>query len=724
MDDKVRMPLGITAANAQTPILMHLDYHINLQDHDFVVAEKHKLIPFVYAGIVIKKDSEVSRHTCLRDHVASVVYILHHTRPLINTSNHIRVNKKFCPSRRFVLKELLLDVPMKFFVWAMTVMLYAARARSPVFAKSRFVLLCERVEGRNMERYRVSYIEIYNDKIIDLLSVENENIKVHETVEGVKINATEKVITNPEELLDYMKEGDANRQIGTTNMNEKSSRSHSIFQITIESREHAEDEAEAEIGCVNVSQLNLVDLAGSERAAQTGATGSRFKEGTFINKSLSVLGLVIKQLSEDNKFINYRDCKLTRILQNSLGGNAKTSIICAVTPAAMEETLSTLQFANRAKAIKNKPEVNAVSTNATMIQKLTKQLAKLQYELESKRYLEQDNILLTMKIDSLQRQILNSFNQKSQSDILAKNRRKTWCAPRRATVSTLHPIQEDQQDISNVQGFSTPVVSHSTHKQFLVPTDAFKCLNRSSQVDRFSSMSNISEESMPSSKKHDTRVSETIEIGTSKTPPCILRDKAKKAEKMYQDIIDFTEREKVYPPAVVEYMKRLDQHQSVISNLEDRVSTLSEECREKHNVIKLLEEKVIESDTQIRSITSNKKKLEEMCQEFNTKLIDLEVSYETLQKKAKSREKELLILLEEQKTKLSKCTVTLDSDSDAVLTFVFNPSPILSFGSGLAFDSDPGSVLDSALHPVFNSDSVTNHSFDFGGAGDYYKNKI
>ncbi|KAI5643599.1 kinesin motor domain-containing protein [Phthorimaea operculella] len=133
---------------------------------------------------------------------------------------------------------------------------------------------------------------------LDLLNMEKKNIKIHDTLQGVKVDCSEKVTGSPEEVLEAMKEGEANRQTGATNMNEESSRSHSIFQITIESREHVEGEDE-ETGCVNVSQLNLVDLAGSERAGQTGATGLRFKEGTHINKSLSSLALVIKQLSED-----------------------------------------------------------------------------------------------------------------------------------------------------------------------------------------------------------------------------------------------------------------------------------------------------------------------------------------------------------------------------------------------------------------------------------------
>ena len=157
---------------------------------------------------------------------------------------------------------------------------------------------------------------------------------------------------------------------------------------------------------VTQSQLNLVDLAGSERAAQTGATGNRLKEGSNINQSLMVLGRVSsffdspslshtpdlmsvqvigKLSSGDAQHINYRDSKLTRILQNSLGGNAKTAIICAVTPAAMseEQTISTLRFAMQAKTIKNHAKVNEVLDDAAKINRLKKEMAAMKVELEA-----------------------------------------------------------------------------------------------------------------------------------------------------------------------------------------------------------------------------------------------------------------------------------------------------------------------------------------------------
>jgi centromeric protein E len=145
-------------------------------------------------------------------------------------------------------------------------------------------------------------------------------------------------------------------------MNEKSSRSHTIFRIIIESRKKPTYKGEL-IASLKIAFLNFVDLAGSERVGHTGAEGQRLIEGGHINKSLLSLGTVISKLSEGDCYhIPYRDSKLTRILQSSLGGNTVTGIICTVTPAYyhVDETLSTLRFAFRAKRITNKPKVNEV----------------------------------------------------------------------------------------------------------------------------------------------------------------------------------------------------------------------------------------------------------------------------------------------------------------------------------------------------------------------------
>ncbi|XP_059897316.1 centromere-associated protein E isoform X2 [Gadus macrocephalus] len=236
---------------------------------------------------------------------------------------------------------------------------------------------------------RVSYMEIYNETVTDLL-VDSWKRKPLEVREALNKNIyvadlTEELVTCPAQALSWVFKGEKNRHYGKTKMNERSSRSHTIFRMILESREKSDpasgDNSE---GAIIVSHLNLVDLAGSERASQTGAEGARFKEGCNINRSLFTLAQVIKKLSDESQrgFTNYRDSKLTRILQNSLGGNAKTVIICTITMAALEETLSTLQFASTAKKMKNDPHVTEVSDDGALLKRYRNEIVDLKRRLQ------------------------------------------------------------------------------------------------------------------------------------------------------------------------------------------------------------------------------------------------------------------------------------------------------------------------------------------------------
>jgi len=258
----------------------------------------------------------------------------------------------------------------------------------------------------------VSFMEIYNETVVDLLSDPRSRasggLKIRESDTGdVYVeNLSEKSVSCEDDIFSYMKEGDKARKVGATNMNERSSRSHTIFRIKIESSNRLEDDEtlldeDFEGEQVMVSQLNLVDLAGSERAAQTGAGGVRLKEGCNINQSLMTLGQVIQKLSSGvSSHIPYRDSKLTRILQNSLGGNAKTAIIATVTPAAMseEQTISTLRFASEAKKITNCAKVNEVLDNNAQISRLKKEMEELKKQLEMQKAVNASNMLEEMKV--------------------------------------------------------------------------------------------------------------------------------------------------------------------------------------------------------------------------------------------------------------------------------------------------------------------------------------
>ncbi|XP_057188769.1 centromere-associated protein E isoform X2 [Triplophysa rosa] len=236
---------------------------------------------------------------------------------------------------------------------------------------------------------RVSYMEIYNETVTDLLcdSWKRKPLEIREgNYKNVYVaDLTEELVTSPEQALSWITKGEKNRHYGKTKMNQRSSRSHTIFRMILESRESSDlASGENADGAIIVSHLNLVDLAGAERASQTGAEGARFKEGCNINRSLFTLGQVIKKLSDESQkgFLNYRDSKLTRILQNSLGGNAKTVIICTITPVTVDETVSTLQFASAAKRMKNDPHVTEVSDEGALLRRYRNEIVDLKRRLQ------------------------------------------------------------------------------------------------------------------------------------------------------------------------------------------------------------------------------------------------------------------------------------------------------------------------------------------------------
>uniref|UniRef100_A0A182VX94 Kinesin-like protein n=1 Tax=Anopheles minimus TaxID=112268 RepID=A0A182VX94_9DIPT len=257
--------------------------------------------------------------------------------------------------------------------------------------------------GKENQKFlvRVSYMEIYNEEVRDLLGKElNKSLEVKERADiGVFVkDLSGYVVHNADDLDNIMKLGNKNRVVGATKMNSESSRSHAIFSITIESSET--DEAGRQY--VRMGKLQLVDLAGSERQSKTQSSGLRLKEATKINLSLSVLGNVISALVDGKStHIPYRNSKLTRLLQDSLGGNSKTVMCASISPADSNyvETISTLRYACRAKSIQNLAHINEEPKDALLrhfqeeIEELKRQLEEgiFQQGLESGEEEEEDD---------------------------------------------------------------------------------------------------------------------------------------------------------------------------------------------------------------------------------------------------------------------------------------------------------------------------------------------
>ena len=270
---------------------------------------------------------------------------------------------------------------------------------------------------------QASFLEIYNEEIRDLLlpqqrpsSAVGTRLELQDRPDGsvgVK-NLTMRNVKNCAEILSLLASGTKNRSVGSTQMNAESSRSHSIFTVVIES-------STKDGRNVRAGKLNLVDLAGSERQSKTGATGDTLKEASKINLSLSALGNVISALVDGNGFVPYRDSKLTRLLQDSLGGNTKTVMISNIGPADYnyEESLSTLRYASRAKNIKNKPRVNEDPKDA-LIRSFRDEIARLKSELGKSHQGSEQVGLIQAKITDMETQLVHGHLEATRAELKRK----------------------------------------------------------------------------------------------------------------------------------------------------------------------------------------------------------------------------------------------------------------------------------------------------------------
>ncbi|KHJ31994.1 putative kinesin motor domain-containing protein [Erysiphe necator] len=301
--------------------------------------------------------------------------------------------------------------------------------------------LFERIEAARQEtpnisyHVRVSYFEVYNEHVRDLLTPTQPNqppyyLKIRESpTEGPYIkNLTDAPVRNIKEIMKYMKMGDGNRTVASTKMNDTSSRSHAVFTIMLKQIHHDMDRDET---TERVARIRLVDLAGSERAKATEATGVRLREGSNINKSLTTLGRVIAALADPKQYrpgkrnrdiVPYRDSILTWLLKDSLGGNSKTAMIACIAPSDYDETLSTLRYADQAKRIRtraiiNQDQISAAERDA-QIAAMAEEIRLLQLSISDSRRKEKEDIEKEDEVEKWQLKVSDMQRAMEEKDMV------------------------------------------------------------------------------------------------------------------------------------------------------------------------------------------------------------------------------------------------------------------------------------------------------------------
>ncbi|PBC26092.1 Kinesin protein KIF13A [Apis cerana cerana] len=345
----------------------------------------------------------------------------------------------------------------------------------PRLCDNLFDMIAKQQSSELTYKVEVSYMEIYNEKVHDLLDPKpnKQSLKVREhNVLGPYVDGLSQLaVTSFQDIDNLMAEGNKSRTVAATNMNSESSRSHAVFSVILT---QTLTDSKSGVSGEKVSRMSLVDLAGSERAVKTGAVGDRLKEGSNINKSLTTLGLVISKLADQNsgsnknkdKFVPYRDSVLTWLLKDNLGGNSKTVMVATISPAAdnYEETLSTLRYADRAKRIVNHAVVNE-DPNARIIRELRQEVEALKEML----------LHATGQGSILGQQRTDITEKLSESERLMKEMSQTW---EEKLVKT-ERLQHERQQALEKMGISVQAsgIQVEKNKYYLVNLNDDPSLN-------------------------------------------------------------------------------------------------------------------------------------------------------------------------------------------------------------------------------------------------------
>lgn len=550
---------------------------------------------------------------------------------------------------------------------------------------------------------KVSYFEIYMEKIKDLVDTTRVNLNIREEKSlGIYVeDLSEYYVSSKEEIIEIMKIGAENRTQASTNMNLTSSRSHSIFTINI----HQQNKKD---GSAKNSKLVLVDLAGSEKISKTGATGLTLEEAKTINKSLTTLGMVINSLTDGKStHVPYRESKLTRVLQESLGGNSKTSLIITCSPSIYNEseTLSTLRFGNRAKNIKNKPKINKETTIGELQQLIDKLENKLNWAMNRIRCLESfivsnnleipkdknlgnycelpevinDINFTNTKIDSIEFKEVNIDtldNEMSISQLKNENFLNTDFVDidRKKSIKN---IQVDENKFNSILEELNINQSNLNDEQLMLLNELLKVVQENDEIlNRLKENEKLLQQKSNEIKKDIKNISEGNKMGRE-SMIIIAKNKQNKELnieninltplKEIKEIENFdlinnlTESKEIVDKYVVELeilRKKLKQSENeklfIIKALEDKSERLSEqeiEIKEFHDTIKILEGKINPQDREFVKkmivLEKNAEQLKDMYTQIVTQKSVVKCENQILNKKIKQRNDRILLLEKE-----------------------------------------------------------------------------
>ncbi|MFS7933292.1 putative plus-end-directed kinesin ATPase transcription factor C2H2 family [Helianthus anomalus] len=520
---------------------------------------------------------------------------------------------------------------------------------------------------------RVSYLEIYNEVINDLLDPTGQNLRIREDAQGTYVEGIkEEVVLSPGHALSFIAAGEEHRHVGSNNFNLLSSRSHTIFTLMIESSAHGD-----EYDGVVFSQLNLIDLAGSE-SSKTETTGLRRKEGSYINKSLLTLGTVIGKLSEGKaSHVPYRDSKLTRLLQSSLSGHGHVSLICTITPASsnMEETHNTLKFASRAKRIETYASWNKIIDEKSLIKKYQREISVLKQELDQLRRgmligVNPEEIMsLKQKLEEGQVKMQSRLEEEEEAKAALMSRiqrlTKLILVSSKSTIPGLTDVSAHQRSLSANEDDNGSLVSQSENQNDYPSEISYEHKHKRNSSNISAAGSTITESTQAGDLINGSAAGSKLPTGVISIDEM---DLLVEQVKMLAGEIAFSS----------STMKRLvEQSANDPESSKAQIENLEKEIEEKRRQMRVLEKQIIESNeasisnTSLADMQHTMMRLMTQCDEkgfeLELKTADNRILQEQLQNKcSENKELQERITLLEQQLSVAQSEKTLHGSEEYI----------------------------------------------------------